>query len=570
MSSVALMMLVKDELQNAKHIITNALPYFDQITITVSDKTTANKLKKEFTPHPHVDIDWRAWTDDFAAARNHNMSKVKCDYAYWQDADDAFDFRHIPQLVEIMDNGVDALFLPYNYAQDEDGNCVVRHWRERMVRLSVPFEWRGRVHESMISDTPYISHKENIEVKHIGGDPMKSLERNHKILEKAVEETNDPRYVMYLGMSYFTKREYAKAAETLVDYLGFDNDNDEDVYRSLCLISESAWNLKAHNDAKEYALKAIEVIPEYPMGYWLMGQYEVSLGKLESGLEWLKTSETKPDPETLAVWDPTSRDRSKLLMATTLFELGRHNEALAVLKRVKNPALVDDLYNHFVDEADKETFINLLPRIRKFYKSDEELFNSLSSDLKYDVRLKALRNKVTKPKKWGDKSLVIFCGQGYEEWGPHTLDKGMGGSEEAVVYLSRELARLGWVVTVYAEAEGYDDDTFTSEPRPPIELEGKRTKVMWRPWQEIDTRDEFNVFVSWRSPQFAEKVKAKVKIVDLHDVVPAEIVKDQDATYFVKSQYHRDLYKHLPDEKFVVVGNGIRKEQFKKDEETSN
>jgi hypothetical protein len=81
------------------------------------------------------------------------------------------------------------------------------------------------------------------------------------------------------------------------------------------------------------------------------------------------------------------------------------------------------------------------------------LYEALCDDLRYDTRLLPLRNKATTPKEWSDKSIVIFCGQGYEEWGPHTLDKGMGGSEEAVVYLSRELSKLGYEVTVYGEVD---------------------------------------------------------------------------------------------------------------------
>lgn len=550
MKTVALGMIVKDEVDHVKRLVSNAIPYFDQIVLTVSDKTACNKLKKHFEKDPLVTVYWREWTDDFAAARNDNLSRITTDYMFWVDADDIFDFSKIPELMEYAYAGVDAVFLPYNYAQDDNGNCVTKHLRERLVNMSVGFEWRGMVHESLISDTPYVSHIEDkYEVKHLGFKPEESLERNLKILERAYDETKDPRYAMYLGMSYFTKKNYGEAIKILLDFIE-ESGNPNDQYRALCIISESFWGMKQPTNATEFALKAMHLDPSNPMAYWLLGQYDASQGNKAQAVEWLTVAESKPDPSGMMVWDPSSRDRSRLLMATTLFEMGEYNRALSWLRKVKDHTLVDDLYDAFVDEADKETFIDLLPRTRKFFASDEAIWKSLSDELKFDVRLKALRNNVTTPKKWDDKSIVIFCGQGYEEWGPHTLDKGMGGSEEAVVYLSRELAKLGWRVTVFAEANITD-----------VRAEGH--SVVWKPWQELDTRDEFNVFVSWRAPQFAEKVKAKVRIVDLHDVIPAEIVKDQDATYFVKSQYHRDLYKHLPDNKFKIIGNGIKKEQFK-------
>lgn len=548
MSTVALGMIIKDEYEAVTATIHYAIPHFDQIVLTVSDKLTANNLKKEFSTYSSVEVIWREWNNEFDAARNANMAKLKTDYMFWIDADDSFNFTKIKELVKKADDeNIDAIFLPYNYARDENGKCIVRHWRERLVRLSVPFEWRGRVHESLISDTPYSSSQVNIEVLHHSNSAEKSLARNHDILVKAVAETEDPRYVHYLGMSYFTMGEYEDAIDTFADYL-LVGGNDEDIYRSLNLMAESAWHLKDISLAMEYAFKATSVIPEYPMAFWLLAQFESEQGNQHEAIEWLKVSETKPDPQTLAVWDPSSRDRARLLKATCLFEAGQHNAALGALKTVQDTSLANDVYDDFLNEADLETLIAFLPSARKFFKSDEDLWGALAKDVKYDIRIKSLKNKVVTPQKWGDNSVVIFCGQGYEEWGPQTMNKGMGGSEEAVVYLSREFAKLGWEVTVFAEADLVDQEGECS--------------VKWQPWKEMDTRDEFNVFISWRSPQYAQKVMAKVKIVDLHDIVPKEVVKDIDATFFVKSQYQRNLYDHLPDSKFVVVGNGLKKEQF--------
>ncbi|NDC96483.1 hypothetical protein EB077_14355 [bacterium] len=128
----------------------------------------------------------------------------------------------------------------------------------------------------------------------------------------------------------------------------------------------------------------------------------------------------------------------------------------------------------------------------------------------------------------------------------------MGGSEEAVIYLSRELSKLGYNVTVYGEVDNVTYDT-TVEP--------KEYNVRYLPWKQIDMRDKFNIFVSWRAPQYIEKVNAKVKLVDVHDVLPKEIVKNYpDVTYLVKTAYHSSLLPEDVDRK--VIGNGIVKEQF--------
>jgi hypothetical protein len=139
------------------------------------------------------------------------------------------------------------------------------------------------------------------------------------------------------------------------------------------------------------------------------------------------------------------------------------------------------------------------------------------------------------------------------------MDKGMGGSEEAVVYLSQELANLGWEVTVYGAVEAPVYDVITNDTDPVTE----KARVTFLPWREINKSDNFNVFVAWRAPEFAEHINAKVKVADIHDILNKSSMRPYpDVTYFVKSQFHRDLYPELPDDKFRIIGNGIKKEQF--------
>jgi hypothetical protein len=75
MATVALQMIVKDEVENVSEIIIgNAIDYFDEINITVSDKPAYNKLGKILGSYDTVHLKWREWTDDFSAARNDNFA----------------------------------------------------------------------------------------------------------------------------------------------------------------------------------------------------------------------------------------------------------------------------------------------------------------------------------------------------------------------------------------------------------------------------------------------------------------------------------------------------------------
>jgi len=187
-----------------------------------------------------------------------------------------------------------------------------------------------------------------------------------------------------------------------------------------------------------------------------------------------------------------------------------------------------------------------------------KLMQSLSPRLMADVRLAPDRAKFLPKTTWPHKSIVFYCGPAGEEWGPDTLDKGMGGSEEAIVYLSRELAKLGWQVTVFNDREEEYIDPYGPK------VGDEAAYITYKPWTLLNPGDTFDVFVAWRAPENLRNIKARKRVVDLHDTIQPERVYalDDDVTVMVKSQYHRSLYPDMPDERIRVVGNGINKEDF--------
>ena len=109
------------------------------------------------------------------------------------------------------------------------------------------------------------------------------------------------------------------------------------------------------------------------------------------------------------------------------------------------------------------------------------------------------------PKSAGDSNgcaltVVFYCrlrahagrdSAGEGVWGPSSLSSGgVGGSEEAVIFISRDLARRGWRVIVYANPA--DDD-----------VGNDGFGVEWRRWYEIDMDMAPDAFVAWRNPEAA-------------------------------------------------------------------
>jgi len=261
----------------------------------------------------------------------------------------------------------------------------------------------------------------------------------------------------------------------------------------------------------------------------------------------------------MSVIDPTYEIRTLVEVANAYVQVGMPKEAFYALRKVLELSPKNDfakrMYPIFEYGYLETKAIEYIQYIDKFYKEAkgdrEKLLRSLPPSIYSDPRLNDIRTEVIPPKKWSDKSIVIYCGHTLEVWGPDTLKQGMGGSEEAVVYLSRELAKLGYEVTVYNERdEEYVDGAVT-----------------YKPWTEVNQFDKFNIFVAWRAPELAKNINARLKVVDVHDALEEKriiVASEYIDLFLVKSRYHKSLYPSV--NKIKVISNGI-KESY---EDTSN
>lgn len=541
-ASISLHLIVKDEVEQVIELINSSLGFVDHTFITVSDVKAYNELKEE--ENEFVKVDYRKWNDRFDEARQHNWNLGKdYDYSMWLDADDTFDFTQLSNIIE--NSTTDCIFLPYDFDHDDKGNVIVRLWRERIIKRTSPFFWRGWVHENLICEEPFTHERVFTPVTHHNSEAHKksSLKRNHKILEKAYDETNDPRYIHYLGISYFSIKDWQNAIRVLEEYVQVGGWTEE-IYRSLIKISESHFMLGNIDLAILSALKAVGIENKLPQAFDLLCHYEYEDGNFESAILYGNDALSRPDPEEGSIWDPTARDRTMLTMALCHFELKDYKNAYELISKVR-AIDTSDVINEFKDKAELEVFQQLLPGLKKFYDKPSSLWINMKDEYKFDSKIREFRNSVVEPHIWGEKTVVFFCGKGYEEWGPHTTKKGMGGSEEAVLYLSKELVKLGFQVFVYGEM---DEEMVVDN-------------VVWVPWNRFDIRDIFDILILWRQPQLAPQLKARQIFIDMHDVFPESVVAPHsNATYLFKSEYHKSLYPKI--KKSFVIPNGVLASQF--------
>jgi glycosyltransferase involved in cell wall biosynthesis len=157
-------------------------------------------------------------------------------------------------------------------------------------------------------------------------------------------------------------------------------------------------------------------------------------------------------------------------------------------------------------------------------------------------------------------SIVYFCGGTSIEWDP--TSESLGGSEQAVVEISKKWVSLGKRVAVYAKLT--KETTFQG--------------IDFMDWKKFPFHKRHNIVILWRMSgincglPFMNKSRINKLFVDYHDnnfvfrhsYLP---YTDKIDRIFFKSNFHVECYnKHfqtqLESEKLAVIANGIRTDNF--------
>lgn len=563
---LALAIIVKDEFDLVKDIIIKYEQYFDEIALAV-DKDI-DKFKNFFVGK--VKIFEYKWINDFSDKRNFLASKVESPYYFRIDTDD--EIKNPEKIKEVFNNfvnsGADVVYFPYVYSRDEDGNSNALHWRETIIKKSSGVYWKKKIHENIfaedINSFSGIKCGEVTIIHNLTEEHAKeSSERNLKYLLDeyyADGDKTDPRTISYIGRILVGKGNYREAIpflESLIERSGWNDDK----YFAWCHLSDCYKSLGDLETAIACCNEALEISTKFPDAYIKKGAIYIDKEDYEKALDWLMPGLVRPVPDTTFVVIPSFYTvTAKIYTCIALLGKGEFDQALKVFLEVKkvspNCDFVKTREKDIFEMCDTEKYIKSLSKVVSYTNNNsgdiEELIKSIPKKLKADERISALVTMYSKPKKWADNSIVIYCGQAWEDWAPPSTINGIGGSEEAVIYLSQELTKLGYEVTVYNSCGDYA---------------GIYSGVEYKNYFEFNPNDEFNHFVAWRGNVLKNKLKAKTTSVWLHDV-PQEgqfTVKDLENIdkIIVLSQFHKTLLpSFIPENKILVSSNGINLKDF--------
>lgn len=586
-----------EEIDILRRCLASFIEYVDGVYVTANHKPykKIQDLAKEINQaagHELMHVSFYKWDDSFANCRNYNFSQAPqdSDYIFWVDTDDIV--VHAENLRYVAENskkqGLDAVLIPYWYGCTFKGEPslenlvsidIEQKMRERLMRPGV-FHWEGRLHETPIPNSGvknnyslYESEDHPLTIMH-GSNIEKAyqkLPRNRKLLELQLADERkrdvgaDPRTLLYLMKIYAESSEDPKILEETIkmgkEYLTKSGWDEE---RGTCYenMGMAAGLLGRHSEAITYFFKSIEEWPHQPIVYFRLATAYFNIGNYRLSYFWLnKGNEIDPKEVKNSMLNV---EGMKIMSTELLMRLNFRDdhkdpkvafEAAQQLYKLKpSPetkgmlAVIEDA--HRLNEACKNTD-ELTKYLMDIGEEDKivDLLDKLPHGITAQPFAQQLRMRYSQPRTWGKDEICYFANfyqPHFEKWSPKSLERGIGGSETAVIELAKRWAKSGFKVTVYGD---------------PGEEQGEYDGVTYLPWYYFNHKDNFNIFIQWRSWFLADKVKSKLFLTDLHDLFSPVDIKESDIhavdKFMVKSEYHRSLAPNVPDEKWATIGNGI-------------
>lgn len=581
-------LIVKDdsEFKQFKKAINSLAPYVDSVHITANGKKT--KKIKQYVDKQGWDYSFLPWDDDFSKQRNYNFSRVPkhTDFIFWMDADDILvggDYlREVAHIAK--EKNKEVVYLTYWYGCTFNGEpgldtikkIDIQHLRERLIKPGT-VTWKGRLHETPIAvdgardvytKLPYQEKTRPIAVLHTKpyAQAVKTMERNRRILELQLEEEKknnnvDPRTLLYL-MKIYNEIDGDEYAQKVVDmgkqYLKLSGWDQERAV-SYSLMAIAMGKLGDFNQTVTLLHEAIKEFPHDPHHYIRLAVAYYNLKKLEEAKHWITiaTSLELKDNTTGISLIQEMKVLTTDLMSRLKMELDKDIDGALEFAKLTIQELDTPELNERVEHLENlKRFNDACKDTHRLFiylddigmgKSIPTIYDKLPEQIKEQSFALKFKQRFTPPKIWEDNEICFFANFGsphFEKWSPDNLKTGIGGSETAVIELSKLWTKKGYKVTVYGD---------------PLK-EGEYDGVTYLSYKKFDHRDYFNIFIQWRSGFMVSNIKAKKVLIDLHDIYnPVDLVDAEPHVdhFMFKSQYHKELTSALDINKCEVIGNGI-------------
>ncbi|MED5020753.1 glycosyltransferase family 2 protein [Paenibacillus chibensis] len=286
MISISLCMIVKNEENALDRCLSSVQKAVDQIIVVDTGSTDSTKqIARKFTRNI-FDFEW---IDDFAAARNFAFDQAEMDYILWLDADDILmedDLAKLLVLKSTLDTEVDSVTMKYHLAFDAQGNVVSSLRRNRLVKRSNQFRWKGAVHEYLEVGGRILDS--DIAVTHCGDDRDSDRNLNIYMKRQSAGESFSPRDIYYFANELKDHRFFEMAAVYYQRFLKEGMGWIEDNIAACGKLADCYHELGDTSMELASILRAFEYGPPRPDACCRMGYHFLQKNDYNASLYWYK------------------------------------------------------------------------------------------------------------------------------------------------------------------------------------------------------------------------------------------------------------------------------------------
>jgi glycosyltransferase involved in cell wall biosynthesis len=160
---------------------------------------------------------------DFAAARNHALSRARGRWILMLDADETLDQAGVPTIERLIAGDEDAGYFLERHNHSSDSETPIKDYVVRLFPNRPDYRYRGRVHE--IIDSAILAaggrlHKTDIRIDHtFSSDPEARRRKNRWYIEILKEEIardpSDDSRLDFLAAEYHQLGMFDEAIETM-------------------------------------------------------------------------------------------------------------------------------------------------------------------------------------------------------------------------------------------------------------------------------------------------------------------------------------------------------------------
>lgn len=533
--SLALCLIVKNEVKNLPVLMASVKDCFDEIHITDtgSEDGTIELItqwhhKNANPANTDIYLHGFKWVNDFSAARNYSFSHPETDYLMWLDADDVLNGReNFIAFRDVAMSSANVWMATYRYALDPSGKSLCSFARERVINRKIRHEWKYFVHEGLMvfkddgspMEADYASSW-TVDHMRTEEDLKKDARRNLSLFETR-KDSLDSRMQYYYGKELFENKQAKEGYEWLMKAVQSQDLAIHDRILGIQYAAQAAIQCDQYEVAVQLCHQGLQLTPNRAEFYCLIAD------------SYLKKKE--------------------LINAVPFLHAARNCTTYGNDAKIVGPVFAhEDAYGHYPSNQLSRVYLHLgdTDRALRTARETQERFKSKESEALLSEMTKSLEALTPSVSALStSEDIWITCHpEGFYEWDEEIAkERGIGGSETAVVEMAREIhIQTGRKVMVFNNRQTMRDCN----------------GVVYLPASEISKFSSTvlpSVHIAWRHNMRLTPART---FVWCHDLGFPGIENHQNyEKVFALSNFHKEYLRGMygvPNDRIWVTRNGIK------------